>query len=195
MPTLEQALASGNPRLGIFLRLGLSPTPARLWLGIGNCEAGIDAADGAGAVYAGLGELINIPAFQQLINGVAERVEFRLSGVSQRVTQMASSEASDVKGVPLLVGLGVFGPDWQLIASPTWLKRLTVDYLSIEQEGGRDGSVRSVKLSARSFMTGRRRPSLAFFTDAEQQSRSPGDRFCERTALYSTEVQKTWPRF
>jgi hypothetical protein len=192
--TVDQALASGSPRLGVFFRLGITP-PARLWLGVGNCEAGIDAEDGDGAVYNGLGEMLGVPAFQQLINGTAERVEFRLSGVSARIAQLASSESADVKGVPLLVGLGVFGADWQLLADPTWLKRLTVDYLSIEQEGGGGGVVRSVSLSARSFLTGRRRPGLSYFTDAEQQGRSPGDRFCERTGLYSAEVTKTWPRF
>lgn len=194
MTTLAQALASGSPRLGIFFRLGIVP-PARLWLGVGNCEAGIDAEDGAGATYNGLGEMLNVPAFQQLINGTAERVEFRLSGVSRRIAEMASSESADVKGVPLLVGLGVFGADWQLLADPTWLKRLTVDYLSVEQRGGREGAVRTISLSARSAFTGRRRPGLSYFTDAEQQARSAGDLFCNRVAAYSIDVQKAWPLY
>lgn len=194
MTTLDAKLKSGNPRLGIFIRLGLVP-PARLWLGIGDCRAGIDADNGDGEIYSGLGEIINLPAFQQLINGVAERVEFKLSGVAQRAVQLAASEADDVKGVPLLVGLGVFDDDWQPVAQPTWLRRYTVDFLSIEQDSGPEGAVRTISLSCRSFLTARRRPGLSYFTDAEQQARSPGDRFCERAVHYSNDVIKVWPQY
>lgn len=195
--TLAEALASSNPRLGIFFRLHIDPI-ARLWLGIGHCEAGMDAVDGDGATYEGLGEITNLPAFQQLINGTAERVEFRLSGVSQRAVALAASEASDVKGVALLVGLGAFDKDWQLVADPVWLRRLVVDYLSIavDQTGSGESlqTIRSLSLSARSAMTGRRRPALSFFTDDDQQTRSPGDRFCEHAPRYQS-VDKIWPKF
>jgi hypothetical protein len=139
-----------------------------------------------------------VPAFQQLVNGVAERVEFALSGVDATMAALAASEASEVKGVALLLGVGAFDTDWQMAGTPIWLKRLTVDYLSIAQDpirGPKDETIRAIKLSARSFLTGRRRPANSFYTDAEQQSRSAGDRFCERTGLYSAEVVKTWPRF
>lgn len=191
--TVSQALASSAPRIGIFMRLHIAPI-ARLWLGVGHCEAGIDADDGSGAIYKGLGEMLDVPAFQQLINGTAERIELHVSGVSQQIMALASSEADDVKGAPLYIGLGVFGADWQLLAAPTWLKRLTVDYLSIEQQGTRDGTIRTVSLSARSVFTGRRRPGLSFFTDAEQKARSSGDRFCEHVRRYSQGETKAWPR-
>jgi hypothetical protein len=191
----DNALKSGNPRVGIFFRLGLDPDPFRMWLGIGDCEAGIDAEDGDGEIYTGAGELLNVPAFQQLINGVAERVQFSLSGVSQRVAQMASSESDDVKGVFLNIGLGVFDENWQMIDSPVWLRKWTVDYLSIarDQQTNAD-AVYTVSLSARSLFTNRKRPALAFFTDEDQQRRSSGDKFCENTLRYSQGEVKAWPR-
>jgi hypothetical protein len=181
--------------MGVFFRLGIVP-PARLWLGVGNCRAGIDATDiSDGAVYNGLGEIISVPAFQQLINGAAERVVFALSGVSERIAGLAQAESSAVKGVPLLVGVGVFDADWQLIDPPRWIRRYFVDFPSSRIAEDRDGSLNVVSLSCRSLMTGRRRPRAAFYTDAEQQAKSPGDRFCDRSALYSVDVIKQWPRF
>jgi hypothetical protein len=194
----DAALASGTQRIGIFFRLGITMAdgqPFRMWLGIGDCEAGIDAEDAGGAIYKGMGEMLNVPAFQQLINGVAERVSFQLSGVPARVVELASAEAADVKGVALHVGLGVFDEDWQLIDSPIWLKRFIVDYPSLRlQQQGTDEAIYSVALSCRSVFTGRRRPGLSFFTDEEQQRRSPGDRFCEHVRRYAQGESKAWPR-
>jgi len=192
--TLAQALASNAPRLGIFLRLHIDPI-ARLWLGVGHARVGIDATDGTGAIYKGLGEILDLPAFTQLINGSADKVEFSLNGVSQDIVQMASSEADDVKGVALLVGLGCFDHDWQLIASPTWLRRFTCDYISVQQTQDLGSTVRTVTLHARTFLTGRRRPTLSYWTDYEQTLAHPGDRICQRTVLYTGETQKKWPRF
>jgi len=194
----DAVLASGAPRIGIFFRLGIAMPdggPFRMWLGIGDCEAGIDAEDGAGEVYSGQGEMLNVPAFQQLINGAAERVTFTLSGVPQRAAQLASSESDDVKGVPLHVGLGVFDQDWQLVESPVWLKRFIVDFLSVSrQQQGSEEAVHTIALSTRSIFSGRRRPGLSFFTDEDQQRRSPGDRFCEHARRYAAGEAKAWPR-
>lgn len=192
--TYDEALASPNPRVGIFFRLEIDPV-FRLWLGIGDCEAGIDATDGSGATYSGLGEIINVPAFQQLINGAADRVSFALNFVSQEVAALASRDANEVKGVTLMMGFGLFDGDWQLIADPTWLRRFTVDYLTVSKEATAGDAVWSLSLQARSFLTGRRRPGLSYFTDADQKARYPTDRFCERASLYSADVVKTWPKF
>jgi hypothetical protein len=193
----DDALASGNPRIGIFFRLGITMAdgePFRMWLGIGDCEAGIDAEDGDGAIYKGMGEMLNVPAFQQLINGVAERVSFSLSGVPPRAVELASAEADDVRGVALNIGLAVFDQDWQIVESPIWLKRFVVDFLTLQREQqGTDPAIYTLALSARSIFTGRRRPGLSFFTDEEQQRRSPGDRFCEHARRYAQLEAKAWP--
>jgi len=192
--TLDTALASGAPRIGIFFRLHVNPV-VRLWLGVGDCRTGIDARDGTGAVYHGLGEMLNLPAFSQLVNGAADRIDFSLNGVTRDVIQMASIEADEVKHATLLVGLGVFDTQWQLIQPPSWMRRLVVDYLAVSFDRTGDEAIHTVTLAARSFLTGRRRPSNAYFTDRDQQQRYAGDRFCERTVLYSFDADKTWPRF
>jgi len=192
--TVAQALASQRPRLGIFFRLHIDPV-VRLWLGVGHAVAGIDADDGAGATYKGLGTMLNLPALNQLVNGAADRVEFTLAGVSSEIMAMASTEADEVKGAALLIGVGVFDANWQLIAQPTWLRRFIADFVKVEMDSGEDGITRAVVISARTFLTGRRRPGLSYWTDADQQALHPGDKFCERTVLYSQETMKPWPRF
>lgn len=190
----DNALKSSNPRVGIFFRLDLDE-PFRMWLGVGDCEAGIDATDGDGEVYRGCGEMLNVPMFQQLLNATAERVAFTLSGVSQRVAQMAASESDDIKGISLRVGLGAFGEDWALIDTPIWLRRFIVDYMTLSQEqSGTNAAVYTVALSTRTIFTGRRRPGLSFFTDEEQQRRSTGDRFCRHVMRYTQIESKAWPR-
>jgi len=186
----DAALASPRPRIGVYFRLMIDPV-ARLWLGIGDCKAGIDATDGAGATYRGLGALLDVPAFQQMLNGAADRIEFKLSGVSARIRDMAASEADTVKGVALNIGIGVFDQDWQQIDQPVWIKRLLIDYLSVAG----DATSRSISISARTIFTGRRRPGLSYFTDAEQQARSAGDRFCELAVTLTQTESKAWPRF
>lgn len=190
--TVDQALASAAPRIGIFLRFGFA-TPVRLWLGVGNANARIDATDGTGSVYSGIGEIVGLPALQQLINAKAERVEFRLANVTQDMIDIATGEAGTVKGVALNVGVGAFGANWELLADPTWVRRLVIDFLSTSIESTETGQVRTISISARSAFTGRRRPALSFFTDAEQKQRSADDRFCERTSIYSVETLKAWP--
>jgi hypothetical protein len=198
MGAFETALASGSPRIGIFFRLGVimdDGEPFRMWLGVGHVRAGIDAEDDdGGAIYKGMGQMLNVPTFQQLVNGAAERVTFQLSGVPQEVVSLASGGANEVKGAPLAVGIGVFDAEWQLAGNPVWLKRFTVDFLSLQrQQAGAEEAIYTVGLSARSIFTGRRRPGLSFFTDEEQQRRSPGDRFCEHTRRYALQAGKAWP--
>jgi hypothetical protein len=192
----DRALAH-NPRIGLFFRLGVimaDGQPFRVWLGIGDCRAGIDAADGGGAIYKGMGEVLGVAPFQQLINGAAERVTFQLPRVSARVLELANAGSDEVKGAPLNIGLGLFDEDWQLIGQPFWLKRFVCDYLSVAlQQQGTDETIHTVSLSARSIFTARRRPGLSFFTSEDQDRRSPGDRFCEQVPRYSNEA-KTWPR-
>jgi hypothetical protein len=193
------ALESGMYRIGIFFRLDVTP-PVRLWLGVGAIEPGVNAYDDDGATYYGFGELAEVPAFNQMINGRAARVDFILSGVSGRLLQIASGgDAEQVKGKAVVTGFAMFAPDWLNLLGPIkWCANYVADYLALEQ-GVPDGPdipiTRTIRLSCGSLMTGRRRPGLSWFTDQDQRARFPGDRFCERTPLYATGFNKAWPTF
>ena len=191
-------LESGSQRLGAFFRLETDPV-VRLWLGVGDIEPGVNAYDLTGAEYKGFGAITNVPAFKQLINGKAARVDFTLSGVSGDILEIASGgDAKQVKGKRTSVGFALMGEDWALLGAVKWCANYVADYLSIQQAVTDDPMqpiVRTVSLSCGSQLTGRRRPVYGYFSDRDQQARFPGDRFCERTPNYANGFNKTWPTF
>lgn len=194
------ALASGIVRKGIFFRLDIEPDPVRLWLGYGAIEPGVNVYDTeAGATYLGMGELQNVPAVKQLINGAAERVEFTLSGVSGAVLAAANGgDAEAIKGAPATIGFGLFGSTWsQLLGGVHWCGFYVADYLERQQAPADIGGqiVRTVTLSCGSRFTGRRRPAFSYFTDQDQQARHPGDLSCSLTPNYAHGFTKKWPTF
>lgn len=193
-----EALYSGVQNIAAFFRLDTDPI-VRLWMGFGNIAAESNVFDPDGAEYIGFGELRDIPTFNQIMNGAAQRVDFTLSGVSGSVLQIAANEDADsVKGKRVAVGFGVFGSDWQLLGPPHWLATYRADRLSIDQPPVQDSSsgvLRTVTLSCGSLLTSRRRPKYSYFSDTDQQARSPGDTFCEFTPRYANNFNKKWPTF
>ena len=186
-------LESDTQRIGIFFRMDTTPV-VRLWLGIGEIKPGINAYDAANETYSGLGQLIDVPAIQQLINGVADRVTFHVSGVSADTSAMASTEADVVKGKAVALGMCLFGESWQQLGVPVWLWRGTADFVTRQQQSDGKTTTRVIELSVGSLFTSRRRRGLSYLTDHDQQLRHPGDLFCERTALLS-QFEKVWPTF
>jgi hypothetical protein len=189
------ALESGTQRIGVFFRLETDPV-VRLWLGAGNIKPGINTLDAAGAEYKGFGALPSVPAFKQLINGAAVRVDFTLSGVSGDLLQIASgNDAEQVKGKPVAVGFALMDSSWALLGAVKWCAIYTADFLSVEQRPADAFSpiVRSIGLSCGSRFTARRRPAFSYFTDQDQQARYPGDLFCSLTGRYALAFNVPWP--
>jgi hypothetical protein len=184
--------------IAAFFRLETDPV-VRLWLGFGNIA--VDSVlDADGTEYTGFGEIKDLPAFNQMMNGAAERVEFTLSGVSGTVLSIASgNDATQVKGKRVSVGIGFFGQDWSaLLGHVHWFADYTADFLAVEQAATTDPEqpiVRTVKLSCGSLMTNRRRPALSYFSGQDQRARSPGDLFCNLTGRYAHGFTKKWPQF
>lgn len=191
----EDILASGAVNLGVLFRLDTDPV-FRIWSGAGNLTIPSDAIEQSDATYLGAGQLAGIPQLSQLINGVAERVNFTLSGVDARTMQLADADAVEVQGAQVNLGLQVFDSTWQPVGSVAWIGAYVADVLvtaAQATEGAR--MFRSVSLSVASAFTGRRNAPINYYTDFDQKRVSATDRFCDRVALYSQGVQKVWPRF
>lgn len=191
------ALRAARKRIAVFFRLDTDPI-VRLWLGFGKINPGINVYDPDGAIYRGFGELLNVPAFNQLLNGAAERVEFQLSGVSGDVLAIASgSDVEQVKGKRTAVGFALMDSNWALLGEVHWFAYYVADFLAMEQQPADESSpiVRTITLSCGTRFTGRRRPALSYFSNQDQQRRFTSDLFCSLVGNYAHEFNKTWPTF
>lgn len=163
-------------RESYLVRIAAVPV-ARIWSGIGNLTIPADAVESAPATYSGAGELLEVPNFQMLINGVAERLEFSVSGVSAEVLALAVQESESTKGASVHLGRADFDADWQLIGVE-WEAIFRADFITVKRGGGASPT-RTISLSVGTADTGRSYAPSAFFTDAEQRLRSPTDRAFE----------------
>jgi hypothetical protein len=169
-------------------------TPIRAWTGVGDFEKGSDLVDLTGGIYKGLGEIQDIPGLQQLVNGVAQRLDLTLSGVDARIVALADSEAADVRSKAVSIGLQFFDVDWSALGDTVWIWDGEADVVKSDSISNPDfGRFRTVTLSVGSLTTGRRRPKMTFFTRSQQRRRSPDDAFCDRVGLYSQDTELRWP--
>lgn len=192
----KAALESEACSFAGFIRVA-TPSPVRLWTGIGDFPVTDSAFDADGTVYAGGGRIIDIPAFERIWNGLAERVTITLNGVTDDMRTLAYEEADDVRGAIVRLGICVLGDTWQQVGPVRWLRRGRVDMIETENRPGDRERIKTISFSLGSQLTGRRVPGTGAYTNADQQSRpgSEDDRFCERTSLYTQNYVIRWPYF
>lgn len=168
-------------RRSIVWRLACDPA-AYLWSGHGDLDVPSDLLDPSGARYRGAGALLEVPALKQLINGIADRVDFRVSGVSGETLRLALADRASVYGASLHVGTVSFDADWQITGPPVWDWRGIADVLTPDSKDTDQGRERTITLSVAAADTARANPRLAWFTDADQRRRSPTDKIFDRVA-------------
>lgn len=176
-------------RVSWLLRIDSDPV-CYLWTGFGPLETPADDIDPDGASWLGAAHLITIPALQALINGVAQRVNFTLSGVSAESLRLAREDKETVKGADVRLGHVTFDSDWQLDGGIVWEWRGVADALRVESRYGEEKRLRSVVLMVGSADTMRSNPRFTFWTDASQRLRSPDDAFCDHVAMISAGVTR-----
>lgn len=161
-------------RESIVVRVDCDP-PALVWSGLGNLEIPADIVIPETSIALGGGELIDVPDFQQLIGGTAERLELTFSGVDEETLRLAMEDAPSVKGARVDIGTVQFDQDWQLVGVE-WENVFEARSLTVSR-GQRSGDtiVRSISLTIVQGITTRSRAKLAFFTDADQRRRSATD--------------------
>lgn len=178
-------------REGYIFRVD-TPVPAMLWTGHGDLAVPADIVVPSDSIALGGGDLINLPDLEQLINGLAQRADFRLSGVSAETIAMATEEAADVRGARVDIGRMDFGPDWQQIAPVEWEWSGEARRLSVNSEGSEEGRTRTITLTVVAGDTKRRRSPVSFFTDADQRRRSPTDSFFSHVAGINQGTSRRW---
>lgn len=194
LPEMAEAMSRLEaPRFAAFLLIKLPDQYLRLWTGVGPIEVEADEVDEDGGEYLGVGLINEFPPLRQLIGGLAERIDFSLSGVDDLTLSLADEDASQVREAPVHVGIVFFDRDWQAVDPVSWIWEGTADSTSVSRQAGSGQIGQSIRLSVASAFTDRTRPELAFLTDADQRKRSPTDSFCSRVNLYDGEHTVSWP--
>lgn len=177
------AVSKGSVKLALLAHFDFVDDPRRYWMGFGPLRT-LDSANWEGT--AGVGEIsgLNVP-----IGTVAQQVSFSLSGVDARVAKLARRQSDLVKGRAVTVYVQIFNEDWSPLGTPLHVWSGELDVMSWEQ--GDDGTF-VVKVSAESIWAARRKSPFGFYTDADQQARSPGDRGLELMASLPGKTI-TWP--
>lgn len=177
------ALSGVTVRLALLTYFEFADDPRRYWMGFGPLQT-LD-----GPTWEGTAGLASISGLNVPIGTIAQQVSFSLSGVDARVAALARRQSDAVKGRPVTVFLQIFNEDWSLLGNPLHVWSGDLDVMSYDADG--DGTY-TVSVSAESIWATRRKPSFGFFTDADQQARSPGDRGLE---LMASLPNKTiiWP--
>lgn len=156
-----------------------TPEPARLWSGAGDLFIPVDDVETeAVARYLGGGELLGgLDEIEQLINGSAQRLDVSVSGVSLASAKLFQEELADLKGAAMDIGVVLFDELWQILGV-TWQARYRIDKATVSREPNQ----RVISISMGSEDTGRSRNQGSYWTHADQQRRSPGDRIFDRVS-------------
>lgn len=181
--TALAAVSKNQVKLALLALFDFVDDPRRYWTGLGP----LDTLDGA--VWDGTGGLGSISGLNVPIGTVAQQVSFALSGVDARVAKLARRQSDLVKGRAVTVFVQIFKDDWQPLGLPLHVWSGDLDVMDWDQDEG--GSF-VVKVSAESIWASRRKSPFGFYTDADQQARSPGDRGLELMASLPGKTI-TWP--
>lgn len=168
-----------------------TPDPALFWSGHGPLLLPADDVLTSPAFVGGAGELVDIPALEQLINGKAQRLDITLSGVNEATVALAAEEAATVPGCAVHIGRVEFDEAWQVVAVD-WEWTGEARGLSISSQGGTGNRLRAINLAVVAGDPTRRRPALAFFTDADQRYDFPDDAIFSNVAGINGGTSRRW---
>lgn len=175
-PAIQEQLAGRLVRCDALVEFRFVSETVRVWNGFGPLQT-ID-----GRVWSGLAEMGRISGLAQAINGKAPAQSFTLSGVDSTFAAKARADSAEYENRPVLVYLQFFDEKWACLGAPVALSFRFMGQITASMSQGDNGPVYAVTITAETPFTNRRRPSHAYNTDRDQQSRHPGDRGMERAA-------------
>jgi hypothetical protein len=183
------ALKGTTVHLAVLVEMQFLSKTVRLWTGDGRIEV-------AGEIWDGAGAGASIEGLDGLRDTDSNAVTFGLSGVDPSILSIALGERTDVAKQPVYVWAQLFQPDMSLIGAriPLWWGRM--QRMRIKSEGATDdqGELRQIFLEAENPWLSRSRPENGNYSDAEQNRRSPGDKFCRFTGR-QRDKPLTWPNW
>lgn len=169
-----------------------TPEPALLWTGHTDLLLPADGVLPAPSIALGGGELVQLPEIEQLINGIAQRLEVEVSGVSAETLRFAAADAVDIPGAPVYIGRVEFDDDWQLVGPVEWEWSGEGQKMTIASDPAENGRTRTITLHIAAGETTRARAPLSFFTDADQRRDYPTDLFFSHIGGITAGTSRRW---
>ena len=196
-PEEAALLAAGTVRVATLVDLefgGVAPEggPVYIWNGFGT-------RDFAGRTYLGAGDLGQIEGLEEARLPVSHQVTFTLSGVPDSPADILAKvlESTDiVQGRLAVVSLQLFDGAWAAAGAPIPIYFGVMMPPRVTREAATEttGARRVLTLPTENLFFGRGRPAAGRYTDREQQTRYPGDKFCEYTAQL-VNLSINWPDY
>lgn len=172
---MQSELRAAVVRPIIFVEAEFLSGPVRLWSGFGEItwdgKTWTGASDSTGRMIAG------ISAFPETMGLEAQGIVISLSGIPTDLVDMAINETR--QGKPVRVWLGFLDANFAVIDAPFRVFRGRMDVPTVEE----GATVATISISCENLLIDGKRPRERRYTDEDQQSRFPGDRFFEYVAI------------
>jgi len=159
-----QAVAASDIVRPIFLvDLLFDNNPVYLWSGVGNLSFNSQT-------YLGAGDLLSIGQVSENAELAANGITVSLSGANQSLVEKARDE--DYQGRELILRLGAFDDNGDLISSPVILFSGFMDVMKIDDSG--DDA--SIGVSAENKLIAFERTKIRRYTNEDQKIDYPNDK-------------------
>lgn len=161
---LQQAVVRGGIQL---IEMKFDSGDVCVWSGIGDFVWD-------SKTFSGVGRFGGVSVIEETTENKSQSIQLSLSGVDAASISEAMTE--DYLGRRLNGWIGLFDSDWQLIADP--IQNIFHRMDGVEIVDGEDSA--TVRVTAYPRLNDLFRPRVRRHTDADQQSRFPGDRFFDQ---------------
>jgi len=163
-PAVDAALSQSNIRVAVLVEMEMSE-PVRAWSGVGTLTWN-------GKEFLGVGLFGNITGLEESDELRATGYAISLSGISPEMIAAALNEP--IQGKPASIWVAFFDENHQMIADPVgpWKGRM-------DAPTGELGETATITIPVESRMVDWYRPKIRRYTQADLQSRYPGDRGLE----------------
>lgn len=172
--------------VALLVRLEFTSGTMFVWTGFGPLQ------DANGQVWQGLGQIGQVSDLDRALVSSATPT-LSLSGVDPVLAARALSASQEVKGRPVKIFEQYFdqvGGDLTKVDQPVTLWNGLMDRAKIAT----DASSSVITVNTVTLLYRRRRPALAYLSDATQQSLYPGDTGCSEIARL-VQATENWPNY
>lgn len=178
-------LAAKVKYVGLLVEIDYTPTPLRVWTGLGNVSWD-------SKTWTGIGTLGNISVITEKVGIRAGKVTLTISGVPSANKEIALDDASQNRSVKIWVAtFTVAAGVWSIVDAPNLIERGETDVHEIIEQGSEKDTC-SIEVTVETPLSRLSLLSVLRYTHEDQQLDFPGDRGFEYAAAVAEQVLY-WP--